>query len=42
LKSHFGKILEHYITQRETLGWSVSAAKKEELAKQVRNALDKL
>lgn len=42
LKSHFGKILEHYITQRESLGWSVSAVKKEELAKQVRNALDKL
>ncbi|WP_225553628.1 BfmA/BtgA family mobilization protein [Sphingobacterium bovistauri] len=42
LKSNFRKILEHYITQRETLVWSVSAAKKEELAKQVRNALDKL
>ena len=42
LKDGFRKILEHYIAQRETLGWSVSAAKKEELAKQVREALDKL
>lgn len=42
LKSNFRKILEHYIAQRETLGWPVSAAKKEELAKQVRNAVDKL
>ena len=38
LKSNFSKILEHYITQRETLGWPVSAARKEELAKQVRQA----
>lgn len=42
LKFNFRKIMEHYITQREALGWSVSAVKKEELAKQVRNALDKL
>ncbi|WP_104384689.1 MULTISPECIES: BfmA/BtgA family mobilization protein [unclassified Sphingobacterium] len=42
LKDSFRKILEHYISQRETLGWSVSAARKEELAKQVREALDKL
>jgi len=42
LKDGFRKILEHYISQRETLGWPVSAARKEELAKQVREALDKL
>jgi len=42
LKDGFRKILEHYIAQRETLGWPVSAAKKEELARQVREALDKL
>ncbi|MGJ1366762.1 BfmA/BtgA family mobilization protein [Sphingobacterium spiritivorum] len=42
LKDNFRKILEHYICQRETLGWPVSAARKEELAKQVREALDKL
>lgn len=42
LKSNFRKILEHYIAQRETLGWPVSATKKEELAKQVRNAVEKL
>jgi len=42
LKSNFRKIMEHYITERESLGWSVSSVKKEELAKQVRNALDKL
>ncbi|WP_449333606.1 BfmA/BtgA family mobilization protein [Sphingobacterium kyonggiense] len=42
LKSGFRKILEHYIAQRETLGWPVSAAKKEELAKQVRQALENL
>ncbi len=42
LKDGFRRILEHYIAQRETLGWPVSNAKKEELAKQVREALDKL
>ncbi|MDR6733965.1 MULTISPECIES: BfmA/BtgA family mobilization protein [Sphingobacterium] len=42
LKDNFRKILEHYISQRETLGWPVSAARKEELAKQVREALDNL
>lgn len=42
LKDGFRKVLEHYISQRETLGWPVSAAKKDELARQVREALDKL
>lgn len=42
LKDGFRRILEHYIAQRETLGWPVSAAKKDELARQVREALDKL
>ncbi len=42
LKDGFRKILEHYIAQRETLGWPVSAAKKDELARQIREALDKL
>lgn len=41
-KSNFRKILEHYIAQREMLGWPVSATKKEELARQVRQAVDKL
>lgn len=42
LKDNFRKILEQYISQRETLGWPVSATRKEELAKQVREALDNL
>src|SRR5690606_36120592 len=33
LKSRFRQVLDYYITQREALGWPVSAAKKEELAK---------
>jgi len=42
LKTRFRQVLEHYITQRETLGWPVSAARKEELAKHVRQSLDNL
>lgn len=42
LKSNFRRILEHYIAQREAMGWPVSAAKKDELAKEVRLALEKL
>lgn len=42
LKSNFRKILEHYIAQREALGWPLSTVKKDELAKQVRQALEKL
>ncbi|MEO6523851.1 MAG: BfmA/BtgA family mobilization protein [Mucilaginibacter sp.] len=42
LKSRFNKILEYYISQRESLGWPVSAAKKEELQAQVRQSLQNL
>ncbi|MCT1525048.1 BfmA/BtgA family mobilization protein [Sphingobacterium hotanense] len=42
LKTDCRRILEHYIEQRENLGWPTSAAKKDELARQVRQALDKL
>lgn len=42
LKSRFIKILEYYISQRESLGWPVSAAKKEELQAQVRQSLENL
>jgi len=42
LKSRFRQILDYYITQREALGWPVSAAKKEELAKHARQSLDNL
>lgn len=42
LKTRFRQVLEYYITQREALGWPVSAAKKEELAKHVRQSLDNL
>lgn len=42
LKTDFRRILDHYIEQRENLGWTTSAAKKDELARQVRQALDKL
>ena len=42
LKASFRKLLDYYITQRETLGWPVSAARKEELARHVRQSLDNL
>ncbi len=42
LKSAFRKILEDYITQRETIGWATSSTKKDELVKHVRAAVDKL
>lgn len=42
LKTNFSKIIEYYIAERETLGWPVSSAKKDELAKKVRQALEKL
>jgi len=41
LKIRFREILEYYISEREMLGWPVSAQKKEELAKKVRLALEK-
>lgn len=40
LKMRFKKILEYYINQRESLGWPVSAAKKEELQNHVRQSLE--
>jgi len=42
LKSKFKKILEYYISQRESLGWPVSAVKKEELQVHVRQSLENL
>jgi len=42
LKSNFSKIIEFYIAERESLGWPVSSAKKDELAKKVRQALEDL
>lgn len=42
LKIRFKKILEYYITQRESMGWPVSAAKKEELQNHIRQSLENL
>lgn len=42
LKANFKKILEYYITHRESLGWPVSAVKKEELQSHVRDSLQNL
>jgi predicted DNA-binding protein len=42
LKSRFKKILEYYISQRESLGWPASAVKKEELQVHVRESLENL
>jgi predicted DNA-binding protein len=42
LKSKFKKIIEYYISQRESLGWPVSAVKKEELQVHVRQSLENL
>lgn len=42
LKTRFKKLLEYYITQRESLGWPVSNAKKEELQNHVKQSLDNL
>ena len=42
LKLRFKKILEYYISQRESLGWPVSAAKKEELQNHIRQSLENL
>jgi len=42
LKLRFKKLLEYYISQREGLGWQVSAAKKDELQSHVRQSLENL
>lgn len=42
LKLRFKKILEYYINRRESLGWPVSNAKKEELQLQVRQSLENI
>lgn len=42
LKKKFGEILEYYIGQRESLGWPVSQAKKDELASHCRRSLNNL
>lgn len=42
LKDRFKKILEYYISHRESLVWPVSAAKKDELQTHVRQSLENL
>ncbi len=42
LKSRFRKILEYYITQRESLGWTTANVKKEELQAHARQSLENL
>lgn len=42
LKSRFRQILEYYITQRESLGWTTANVKKEELQAHVRHSLENL
>lgn len=42
LKSRFRKILEYYITQRESLGWTTANIKKEELQANARQSLENL
>lgn len=42
LKLNFKKILEYYINQRESLGWSTSNVKKEELQAHIRQSLENL
>jgi len=42
LKQRFGELLEYYISQREEVGWTTSAARKEELVSHVRRALQNL
>lgn len=42
LKTDFRRILDHYIENRENLEWPTSTAKKNELARQVRQSLEKL
>lgn len=42
LKRKFRKILDFYITHRETLGWPVSAVRKTELAEQTRQSVQNL
>lgn len=42
LKSDFRRIMEDYFVAREALGWPASQAKKEELVRIVRQALEKL
>jgi len=42
LKLRFSKILEYYITQRESLGWTTANVKKEELQAHVRQSLENI
>lgn len=42
LKSRFSQILEYYITQRESLGWTTANVKKEELQAHARQSLENL
>lgn len=42
LKERFSEILEYYIHQREEMGWTTTAVKKEELINHVRKSLSNL
>lgn len=42
LKQRFSELLEYYIAQREEMGWTTTAAKKEELMTHVRRTLKNL
>ena len=42
LKLRFSKIIEYYITHRESLGWTTANVKKEELQAHVRQSLENL
>lgn len=42
LKERFSEILEYYIKQREEMGWTTSAVKREKLVSHVRKSLQNL
>ncbi|KMQ64575.1 hypothetical protein ACM46_09970 [Chryseobacterium angstadtii] len=42
LKQQFSEVLEYYIAQREEMGWTTTAVKKEELMTHVRQSLKNL
>lgn len=42
IKAQFGQLLDYYVAQREEMGWSKAAAKKEELMARVKESLKNL
>ncbi len=42
LKNEFSKLLDHYITQREEMGWTTSTVKKEEIVTHIKEMLKNL